>query len=235
MKKTLGALLLCHQRHQLLPLIARQIEETWPRDSVLHVGLDRPTDEVRVAVDKCFALHSDVRVSYVPVPALAEKENFLELRNWQLDAIREDCHWGALQDDDYILQFPTNMRNRMEGPCDLVYANKMYIWNDLGHCATHLPLHHSCYAFRILDADRFPTDRMIQAPARVHDHGRKETVNGWLLDIGYLTRNDRMRIFKTYARAGKIDRLTMGLIEEGTTEPILFDDRWYREVVRELI
>jgi hypothetical protein len=123
----------------------------------------------------------------------------------------------------------------MRGSCDLVYANKLYIWNDLGHHATHLPLHHSVYAFRILENDHFPLDRMVQAPERVHDYGRKETANGWLLDIGYLARNDRLAIMRKYARAGKIDRLTKGLAEEGTVEPILFEDRWYRELIRELL
>lgn len=76
---------------------------------------------------------------------------------------------------------------------------------------------------------------MVMAPARVHDTGSKIQLAGGLLDIGYMLRDDRRACLKAYARAGKLDNLTLKLAEEGTVKEYTGAGRWYKELVRELI
>jgi len=81
--------------------------------------------------------------------------------------------------------------------------------------------------FRNLPCQRWT--RMVHAPHPIHDTGRPGQLQGGLLDIGYLRPPERARVWEVYKRAGKIDPLTLGMIDPMPhIAPFKSDSPWFQ-------
>ncbi len=119
---------------------------------------------------------------------------------------------------------------------DLIYARKLYLWDRPDQYSTHLPEHNSVFVFRHMKGDRFPFDnhRIIQAPVGVHDNptSRRFDLKTYLLDVGYMFEKERKRIFRAYGRAGKLDNLVMGLLNEPRLHPMPRISKSHRSLIQ---
>lgn len=227
-------MVLGHARPWLFELIAKQATTIWP-GAVVQITLDRPTGTVIAAAERAAAKYPGVEVLAAPFPAVADREYFMELRNWQLDQIRRhNPEFVALWDDDHILERPREVAQYLRGGFDLVYIRKLFFWDTLDQFNTAIPEHNSVLFFRVLPDDRYPLDRVIHAPLQVHDSplSRKVQVTSRLLDVGYLHQSDRERVFKVYARAGKLDAATLPLMNSPTLREYKPEkpSEWYLEL-----
>lgn len=207
-RQLLGVMVLAHRRPWLLGAIQAQAKQIDPH-AVVQFTYDRPTEEVT------WALATAEHRQAAPRAVLDHRENFMEVRRWQLDQMRPfNPVYGVLWDDDHLLEDPAEARRVLEeGRADLVYATKAYLWDKLELENKALPTHRSPFFFRLLPGDQFPLDRTINAPAWVHDTKPMVTdLHGRLLDIGYLTQEERERVWRAYKKAGKIDQLTTKLL-----------------------
>lgn len=232
---SVGLMTLVHQRPQLLRLIVEQIAATWP-DGVVDFGMDRPSAEVRTA---CELLQKDypniVRLWETPIPAISHKENFLELRQLQLERLqRTGVDYLAMWDDDHILADPGVAAAALEKLPPLVYCHKLYLWDRPETINIGLPGHNSVLFSRRLPGDRFGPN-MVNAPAEILRRGEGDfaQLQTWLIDIGYMTSTERTRVWNVYKRAGKIDSLTLGLLKPPTLHRVdkdLDSSPWYHKL-----
>lgn len=216
----IGAMVLCHRRPWLLPLIARQCRTIWP-DSIVQFTLDRPSAEVIEAAQEARRWHENLEIFEAPFPPIGEKENWMALRNWQLEQMEpRGPEFCMIWDDDHIFERPMDADVYMKAGYDLVYTRKLFFWNQTNMVNIGLFEHNSVSFFRLIKGDRFPLDRIIHAPAGIHDNplAKKAQMNSRLLDVGYLYPEDRERVFNMYAKAGKLDAATMPLMEEPILE-----------------
>src|SRR5262245_55766109 len=193
MQPEIGLMVLCHKRHQVLPLIVEQVQTVWPGARV-DFTLDRPSPEVQETVDQLVA-NGGCRVFPAPFPALTHREQFIELRQFQLEKIQaEGVKWISMWDDDHILERPEELRDALAADqADLFYISKRYFWDDLDHINEELPRHHSIIAFRNVPAQRWK--KMVMAPHPLHDTGRRADLAGGLLDVGYMAPAERARVW----------------------------------------
>lgn len=157
-----------------------------------------------------------VRVFESPVPCLAGAENFMQVRQAQLEnfqRLEDGPNYVAIWDDDHILEAPGEARRFMQREWDLIYCRKRFVWDKLTHYNAAFPEHKSVFLFKNREQDAFAPDRMLHAPCPLHDEGTKVTMNSHLLDIGYLWPHERERVFRAYAQAGKIDPATLAIMQ----------------------
>lgn len=235
-RPSLGVLVLAHKRPQLLGLICRQIFETWP-DARVDFTLDRPTPEV-AAEARRLACHFDgVRIFDAAFAAIDGKENFIALRDWQLQKLHQTgCKYIAMWDDDHVLADPLEAKKAMDEGADLVYATKAYFWDGLDAINVGLPRHTSILFSRRIDGDHWM--KMVGAPQLASELPISRELVGPLLDVGYMAESERQRVWKVYKRAGKIDQLTTGLILPPTLQRVregLAQNRWYQELEATLV
>lgn len=223
---------LVHQRSALIPLICEQVKTVWP-DAVVHFTADRASKEVWRELWRAKDTWSGVTLHTAPFPAIDHRENYIALRDWQLQKLHETkCRYIALWDDDHILARPEEAKVILEEKKpDLVYCPKLYFWDSLDTFNSALPWHNSVLFSKRIDEDEWK--EMVGAPARAHAGIKIEQMNSTLLDVGYLTQIERHRVWEVYKRAGKIDDLTRGLVlppnlrevpKEATTS------RWYKKL-----
>jgi hypothetical protein len=227
-----GLMVLVHQRPQLLRLIVEQAVETWP-DAVIDFGQDRPSTDVAAQV---YLLQRDYPNNVThwncPFPAIAHREQFLELRQLQLERLHDaKVKYLAMWDDDHILADPEEAKRCLADNPTLVYCHKLYMWDSPSFINLGLPGHNSVLFSRRLEGDRFGTN-MVNAPAEVMRKGEGNFVQmkTWLMDIGYMTASERKRVWEVYKRAGKIDDLTLGLMRAPKLHPVekdLAGSKWY--------
>ena len=218
-------MLLAHRRPQLLELIVDQVQSAWPSSQV-DITLDRPSLEVLQLVDK-LGRRPGVRVLCSPAEIRHDELHFRAVRQWQLEQLAPlEPRYAVIWDDDHVLEQTTEAKKHMDAGVDLIYAVKAYFWNTLEQTAHHIPEHRSVFFFRLRPGDQFPADRTIHAPAGVHDDPKSisVTMRNRLLDIGYLSAEERRRIFDSYKQVGKIDAVTRALVEP----PILVPYRPYQ-------
>lgn len=229
----IGVLMLAHRRPRLLGLIRRQVEETWPGAEVL-LTVDRPTTAVVRAVQEVQDAYPSTRVIEAPFPVVSDRERFPELRRWQLDQVRElGAEYWAIWDDDHVLEYPELAAKALEGGADLVYARKVFFWDTAQQYNVAVPDHNSVLFFRLRPGDQFPLDRIIHAPAGVHDDPASRAVHGpRLLDVGYLDWWERERVFNVYKCAGKIDAATLALVREPQLVRYQGSSVWHRELIK---
>ena len=208
-------LTLCHKRPQLLQLIDRQRKAVDPT-SVLALTLDRPTTDVIRAVERVQRDSPEsVVVNNAPFPALDTVERFNELRNWQVDQLRDyNPKYFVIFDDDAIFASAGAFRRALGSTLDpdVVYATKYFLWDGLDRINQRLPRHRSSVAFKIRPGETFPPLNMDET--RRPSDTIFADVRSPLLDIGYLTEADRRRCFDAYKRVGKIDAATLPLVKE---------------------
>lgn len=228
-------MVLVHQRPQLLRLIVEQVVETWP-DGIVDFGMDRPTEGVRAVCNALLRQYpKNVSVWEVPFPAISHKENFLELRQLQLERLHDfKVEYLSMWDDDHILADPDEAKRCLALKPTLVYCHKLYMWDSPSLVNIALPGHNSVLFSRRLDGDRFGTN-MVNAPAEILRRGEGDIaqLKTWLMDVGYLTAAERKRVWEVYKRAGKIDDLTLGLMRPPklhSVENDLSGSKWYRKL-----
>jgi hypothetical protein len=212
-------MVLVHRRPALIPLIAEQVVKTWP-DGIVQFTADRPSAAVVSACEgTAQRWPKNVELFVSPFPAISDKEHFDDLRAWQYERLgHHEPKYAAIWDDDHILDEPEWVRDDLARTgADLTFATKVQFWDNLLSVNERLPLHKSPFFFRCRPGDAFPTGkgRIIHAPAAVHDDPASVRIdlNSVLLDVGYLTADERARVFAMYARVGKIDSFTRPLME----------------------
>lgn len=226
----LGLLVLVHQRPQLIPLIVEQVATTWP-GAVVHFTMDRPSEAVRAAVVK--ACGCEVRHWDAPFAALTHKEQFIELRDWQLRKMNEldSPEWCAMWDDDLLFEDPEEARSAMAGgQYDLLYSRKRFLWETPDQENIGFPVHNSIQLFRNLPGQKWT--KMVQAPSPLCDEGRPGQLKGDMLDVGYLTAADRERVFAAYKRTPKLtDPYTVGLVDpRPPLAPFKSNSPWHERI-----
>jgi hypothetical protein len=239
----LGVMLLAHRRPWLLPLIVEQALSEFK--AFVDITVDRPSSDVLEVVDK-LAQQKNVRVFESPEPCLqpgASGDHFMTIRQFQLEKLQEKMpRYGVMWDDDHILESPQEGRYWMGRRFDLIYAKKRFLWDSVHKWNAKMPEHNSCFFFKMLEGDCYPsyeTGRIIHAPVQVHDSpdSRKVEMKSYLLDMGYLWPEERERVFRAYAAAGKIDPATMPLVEEPDLRDVKREDRkgyWLKRIEKEL-
>jgi hypothetical protein len=231
----LGVMILTHRRHQLLDLICDQLRETWP-DAAIQFTADRPTEAVMAAMGRAVLKHG-AEVCPSPMEAISHTENFVWLRDWQLQNLHwTGCEYVAMWDDDHLLANPAEARKALEDGADLVYATKAYFWDGLDSINVGLPRHTSILFSRRVDGDRWT--KMVGAPEKASALPRVVELQDPLLDVGYMTAAERERVWKVYKRAGKIDQLTTGLVQAPTLHRVreaLSSNEWYQRLEAALL
>jgi hypothetical protein len=230
-KPSIGLMTLVHQRAALIPLICEQVHATWP-DAVIHFTADRATKEVWRELWRVKEIWPGITLHSAPFPAIDHRENYIALRDWQLQRLHETgCKYIALWDDDHCLQAPQEAKELLEKGPDLVYCPKLYFWDSLHTINAALPWHNSVLFSKRIAGDKWKA--MVGAPARAHEGIKIEQMETALLDVGYLTQIERHRVWEVYKRAGKIDDLTKGLILPPTLKEVpeeVTASRWYRKL-----
>lgn len=207
---SLGVMTLVHQRSALIQLICEQVKHTWP-DAVIHFTADRASKEVWRELWRAKDQWANVYLHSAPFPAIDHRENYIALRDWQLQRLHETgCQYIALWDDDHVLEQSSEAKEILAKEPDLVYCPKLYFYDSLDTINAALPLHNSVLFSKRIDGDQWK--EMVGAPAKAHTGIRIEQMKTGLLDIGYLTVIERHRVWEVYKRAGKIDDLTKGLV-----------------------
>src|SRR5262245_30226666 len=225
----IGLMVLCHKRHQVLPLIVEQVATDWP-GSVVHFTLDRPTEGVKDTVSDLCHRNPTADYRWAPFPALTPREQFVALRQYQLQEIqRAGPVWISLWDDDHVLEWPEQAKAALEADkADLYYITKRYFWDSFDYTNEGLPAHNSILFFRNVPGQRW--QKMVMAPSPLHETGRSAQLAGGLLDIGYMLPPERDRVWEAYKRAGKIDQLTLGLTQEPRRELFRSNSPWYKKL-----
>lgn len=233
----LGLLVLVHQRPQLIPLIVEQAATTWP-GAVVHFTMDRPSEEVEKATSReQYGEYSGsdikVRIWDAPFPAITHREQFIELRQFQLEKMHflHNPEWLAMWDDDLLFEDPEEARAAMAGgQYDLLYSRKRFLWETPDQENVGFPVHNSIQLFRNLPGQKWT--KMVQAPAPICDTGRVGQLAGDMLDVGYLTAADRERCFAAYKRTPKLtDPYTAGLVDSAPRlAPFKSDSPWHERI-----
>lgn len=220
----LGVMLTVHARPFLLYPIFRQIS-AFRAKTHLQVTLSRPTaaviEQVQRFLDCPISKNVTVELIEAPFNPLAPgKERFMELRQWQLERLPAACNYAVIWDDDHVLEDPDEVLDAMRDKMDLTYIRKVFFWDNPTTISTAFPEHNSCFVFRRLPGDKFDMDRVLHAPATIHDTAKKVIqLQGRLLDYGYMHADDRARCWDDYKRVGKIDPATRPLVEAPRLAP----------------
>lgn len=129
----------------------------------------------------------------------------------------------ALWDDDHLIARLDPVREFLRLPdCDLIYATKRFLWDSAHQENAAIPRHRSVLLWRWRYGDRYP----LRADG-THLH-RPDGHSGTVADIevvdnGYIWPDERIRIFRDFARAGKIDPTTQALVNPPCLRPVYYD------------
>lgn len=235
----LGVLLRAHQRAKTLDIALSEFfrYREFGIDVAVSIIADRPHFLVEKVLEKwrssLFHLH------YTKIPILGYgKQSWMENSNENLRHL-ERCNpdWIVFADDDRWFarpQIDEELPRALDDEnVDLWYAKSLFLWDkpDQINARRH---HDQVTIWRHTRGDRFPTDRVIQAPAGVHDGavvaGRVGHLSTPLLDYGSYDAAERQRVYDSYVRAGrdKRDPWISTLVESPQLEklPLKCDDLW---------
>jgi hypothetical protein len=223
---TIGAFIRCHRRALTLRIALTELFRYADTPGLIvkvHVLADRPNFLVeRVLAD---FRHRLFGLLYSPFPLVSSSgERFMEAANLQLKAFeRSPPDFYFYGDDDRWLQPPgsySELPIALANPdVDLWYANSVFFHDNTDTFRTNTA-HHSPLLWRHLDNDHFPptSSRIIQATTRRHDdaiaQSRTATLRTPLLDYGTFSADERLRVYRAYKGAGKVDSVT-----ESCTDP----------------
>jgi hypothetical protein len=144
-------------------------------------------------------------------------ERFFELRTWQMQQLPADCTYGVLWDDDHLLEDePEFLELIKKGAADLIYGTRLFFWGSHQTYTTHLPVHRSLFAWRHHPGDRIP-NKFEGKPGPEIAHRRAKNIvdlEGKLLDYGYVSEEDRTRVWQEYKRVGKLDAYVLALVRK---------------------
>lgn len=221
----LVALVRTHNRHNLLPVVLDELLRygTLGIDVSISLALDRPTPAVlRVAAD--YAAHCST--CEMPFALLSpEGEKFSEGLNLQLEDIERwpgpPPDWLYLADDDRWFE-PNSITSELplalaDPDVDLWYCRSVFFWDSPSQYNLNR-YHHTPLLSRYNPGDRFPTNRMISAPEKMHDQaivrGRIANLKTPLLDYGSFNIQWREELYRSFEAAGKVDDYTGSLLRD---------------------
>lgn len=215
--------MLLRRRGKLLQTIVTQAQKI--ADAVWFIlMLDDPEEEV---LENLEAFPAGTRLVRARRRTLDGGDWFFDQRNILHEIIDKECPWvpthGSLWDDDHALLDVRSTRDLLADPeVDLVYAKKKYLWDDAVHINHAIASHHSVLFWRWLPGDRYPHRRDGTRLHRPDGHpGATRTIP--VLDNGYLDPAERLRVFRDFKAAGKIDAMTLSLFEPPILEAFSYE------------
>lgn len=224
-----GALVRCHCRPMLLEIVLQELLRYQDLSDLvvkIHVLSDRPTVGVSKVLMKYSRRLFNLMESPFPLlsPGSGERRFMDALRLQHADLLKDgSVDWFYLADDDRWLEphhaLPV-LKDALWNPgVDLWYANSLFMWDEPDKYQPHRA-HFSPVFSRRIPGDEFPTNRIIQAPALVHDQsimcGRTGVLPIPLLDYGSFHAVDRLRLHAAFVEAGKIDPYVDSLLAPST-------------------
>lgn len=163
--------------------------------------------------------HHTVQVLEAPFGPcdMGHAERFFELRTWQIAQLPDDCTYGVLWDDDHVLENESEFLELIKkGTADLIYGTKVFFWGSHNTYTTHIPKHRSLFAWRHYPGDRIPS-KFEGMPGPLTAHRKAKNIvdlEGKLLDYGYVSEEDRTRVWQEYKRVGKMDNYVLALLKK---------------------
>lgn len=223
----LVALVRSHNRHNLLQVVLDELIRygTLPGLTVsISLALDRPTHNVLAVAA---AHEANCSICEMPFPLLSAErgERFSEGLNLQLEDINRwpgpPPDWLYLADDDRWFEpngITKELPEALSNPdVDLWYCRSVFFWDFPGSYNLNR-YHHTPLLSRYNPGDRWPTNRMISAPERIHDaaivRGRIGNIKTPLLDYGSFTPLWREELYRSFEAAGKVDDYTGSLLRD---------------------
>lgn len=216
----LGAIVRTKDRALLLKILLGELlrYRTFPGVESMHIHVltDRPTPEVS-SVLSGFASHL-FRIRDCPFPLVSPDggQRICEGENLQLEDLDSTpLDWIFHADDDHWFE-PIHIEQELppalsRQDVDIFYAHQLFFWDSFDRVCPPLSRpHYSPQIFRHIPGDRFPLNRIIQAPEQVHDQsileGRVGHLTTPLLDYSCFSSSDRDRLYEDFVGAGKCDQ-----------------------------
>lgn len=221
----LGAIVRTHDRALLLDILLGELlrYQRFPgMDSMLiHVLADRPTPEVAAVLARYESCLFKLRFSPFPLVSPDGGQRICEAENLQMEDFDDHpVDWIFHADDDHWFE-PLHIEEELpvalaRQDVDLYYAHQLFFWNDYTSvCDPPTRPHYSPQIFRHFPGDRFPLNRIIQAPEQVHDtaimEGRTGHLKTPLLDYSCFHEKDRAHLHAMFTGAGKCDSFIASL------------------------
>lgn len=215
----LGVLLMTSHRDYLLDLIVRQVREEFP-SSYIVLNADRPSAGVAKFALKMQGVYRVTVTEFGPV-VCQDGEFFSQVRNQMLEVLRREapeCEYVMIWDDDQLWARPGEVRSHMKRGIKVIEAQDFFFWDNPHHVAVHgfLAHHHAPQVFANEDGDWFSEERIQHATEKVLESESKIHTNAPLLNYGLFTREERLRTFRVYKKAGKVDKFTLAFVAEPT-------------------
>jgi hypothetical protein len=225
----LGAIVRTNDRAILLGIVLKELlrYRTFPGvDSMaIHVLADRPTPEVSKVLDEYYSDLFAIRTCTFPLVSREGGQRISEGENLQLEDLDNlSLDWIFHADDDHWFEplhaqeeLPTALTRQ---DVDIFYAHQLFFWDAPDRVCPPLSRpHYSPQIFRHIPGDRFPLNRIIQAPAQIHDQailsGRVGHLTTPLLDYSCFSQEDRFRLYNLFVGAGKTDEFISSLVAPG--------------------
>jgi hypothetical protein len=220
----LGVILKAHRRTKSLQKVIDQILGWMPNEfsDIYVVALvdPRASQEVRTILRNA---PEQVVAIDLPFPVVsAEGEKFMDANNFAMpyiDAWAPD--WVYMADDDRWFEplHENELSGALDGEADVWNVRSLFFWNDYEVREDFFP-HNSPLFWRWRPGLTFDLGRTLETPPELYDEaqaaGKLMDFRYRLLDTGYITPEERQRVFDAYAQAGKIDSLTLSLLDEKT-------------------
>jgi hypothetical protein len=226
MGKRIAVMLRGSTRASLLNKVIRHFTSLDNDDHRIDISLllDRPTAKVLDVVKVNQAQISQVLHCPFPIVSYSGGNRFMEAANFQyksLGGFRPDFVFFAdddrIYEDTIVEELPWMLDH---DNIDLWRTRSVFFWTPTEWRADMIYQHNSVTLFRYSPADVFPPDeeRHIQAPARRHDmaeeFGRIGQMHTRLLDWGYASEEERLRLFHLFKRVGRLDGFVIPLLDE---------------------
>lgn len=220
---TLGVVLKAHVRVASLQRVLEQLA-TWPGRLVSTMRVVALLDsEYTPEVLDCLTENPIVnRVVKLPFRVVGpDGEKFMEATNVglaELEDFNPDWIWYADDDRWFEPGYENDLAGALLNPdVDVWNIRSMFFWEETGIREDFFK-HNSPLLWRWQPGARLDPARMLETPPALYEAakaaGRMGQLGYRLLDVGYISPKERQRVFDAYAQAGKIDSLTLSLLDE---------------------
>lgn len=233
---SLLCLVRCYQRVASLAKVLDMAAVTFPRIGVptwIMVAPDpRATPEVKQLIQDAADVYERVQIITPELPVMSPQhgQRWIEQLNWMCDRFDEaglSADWVVDLDDDQLWLPPcedTLAACLADETVDAWRSVTLYDWD--GYCSINTKQYHwSPTIGRYRPGARRHTGRVIEIPDFVQDTidthpERQKTLPFYLLDVGTTDAQTRQRLYRDYARAGKLDPYTRRYVEEPRLMPL---------------
>lgn len=235
-RKSLLCLVRCHQRVASLAKVLDMAATTFPRIGVptwIVIAPDpRASEAVLDLVQDAADVYRNVMVVKPDLPVMSPQhgQRWIEQLNWMCDRFDETgllADWVVDLDDDQLWLPPceSSLASCLaDDSVDAWRSVTLYDWD--GYCSINLKQYHwSPTIGRYRRGARRHTGRVIEIPDFVQDSidanpSRQKTLPFYLLDVGTTDEQTRQRLYRDYARAGKLDPYTRRYIQAPNIMPL---------------